>query len=434
MNLRVASILLFAMAVGTLFPSGLGLDAGVVVNSSKLSLVFVLSLILVILCGRKVLVFRPSPVDVYLLSFILVVLWGAAVSGLLGVGSIGATVSLIVYALYWILAYLSFYFVGRMVSTSTHVVFSLMKGLLVILGVCAFIGILEAIFRVNFYGVLAQAVGLRDAGSGSELWRGALYRARSSLDQSIAFAYAMIGGFLLTDYLKKEGRISGGTILQLVFVLTVFLSGTRSAIVALLMCLWVLYYKRLNPYVRIFALAFVVASSLWVMANINQIFFVDESLLAGGDTLVGQSGNLIGRYRDFVFVRDVLSENPLFGVGPGLLQNEAAFAEFYPDLARAYDGALDNMALSVLVENGILGFGAAGIAILALIRFAYRLKDSPEKTYLLLMGFVFLLASLSYDLLVFPGTGRLLFLMIALGVSVVQIRCDERRAQDAKTS
>lgn len=418
------------MAIGTLFPSGLGLDVGVVLNSSKLSLALMLGLILIVICNRGQFIFHPNVLDKLVMNFVAWIMFGAAMTGLIGLGNIGAALSLEENALLWVLAYLSFYFVGRLLPKTETEAQWIMKSLLVILVVCALIGIVESIFRINFYGVLGKSLGLRDAGSGTELWRGALYRARSSLDQSIAFAFAMVCGFVLTDYLMKIGRVSRGKLLQFIFVLTVFLSGTRSAILALLICIGVLNYRNVGWVVRWTIFAGIAIAGFWMLTHINEIFFVDESLLAGEDTLVGQSGNLIGRFRDFSFVLNVLDTNPIYGVGPGLLHNEVAFAAFYPTLASDYDGALDNMVLSILVENGIFGLFMAAIAIAGLFHFVYRLKGSPERDYLGLMAFLFLAAALSYDLLVFPGTGRLMFLLIALGISSIQLRRSAMKATD----
>lgn len=419
------------MAIGTLFPSGLGLDVGIVINSSKLSLALILGLILILLCNRSQFIFHPNTTDKLILNFVAWIMFGAAVTGLIGLWSVVGALSLEANALFWVLAYLSFYFVGRLLSKTEADALWILKSLLAILVVCALIGIVESIFRTNFYGVLGKALGLRDAGSGTELWRGALYRARSSLDQSIAFAFAMVAGFVLTNYLTKVGEISRGIFLQSIFVLTVFLSGTRSAILALLICMWVLYYRKVGWVVRGVVLAGVAVAGFWTLTHIDEIFFVNESLLAGEDTLVGQSGNLIGRFQDFLFVLNVLDRVPIFGVGPGLLHNGAAFAAFYPSLAADYDGALDNMVLSIIVENGILGLFMAALVIAGLFRFVYRLKRSPERDYLGLMVFLFFAAALSYDLLVFPGTGRLMFLLNALGISLVQLRSSTKEAGNA---
>lgn len=411
------------MAIGTLFPSGLGLEAGVVINSSKFSLVLILGLILILIYNRAQFSFHPNSTDKLVLNFVGWVMFGAAITGLVNLGGVGGVVSLETNALFWVLAYLSFYFVGRLLPRTFVEAQWIMKSLLVILIVCALIGIIEAIFRTNFYGELGRALGLRDAGSGTELWRGFLYRARSSLDQPIAFAFAMVCGYVLTDYLLKIGHLSNGAFWKSIFILTVFLSGTRSAILALLICIGVLnYYRKVGWLVRGLVLAGMAAGFFWMLGHIDEIFYVDESLLAGEETLVGQSGNLIGRFRDFIFVLNVLESNPIFGVGSGLLHNDAAFAAYYPILSADYDGALDNMVLAILVENGVVGFVMATVVVTGLFGYAYRLKAYPEKLFLDLMVFLFLSAALSYDLLVFPGTGRLMLLLIALGISAAQFR------------
>lgn len=410
------------MAISTLFPSGLGLDVGILLNSSKLSLALVLCLILAVLTQRGQFSFRPNMPDILQLYFIGWLIVGAIITGMVWHGSVGAAVSLAADTLYWVFAYLSFYFVGRLLPIKTVEVQALMKGMLFLIVVCALVGLLESIFRKNFYGEIGQVLGLRDAGSGTELWRGSLYRARSSLDQSIAFGFAMIAGFVLADYLMKIGEIKRVALLKILFASMVLLSGSRSAFLVLLMCLVILNYGKLNWYLRGIFIIGGVAIGVWVLSNLDHIFFVDESLLAGEESLVGQSGNLIGRFQDFMFVLEVLDVSPMFGIGSGLLHNDKALMGLYPTFATDYDGALDNMVLSVLVEYGVSGLVMAALVIIGLLNFTYKMPKCPERTYLGLMVFLFMAAAFSYDLLVFPGTGRLLLLLVALGISAVQIR------------
>lgn len=409
-------MLIFAMSIGTLFPSGLSFNVGIILNSSKISLALVLVLVITIIISKKV-TFYPNITDKFLLNFIGWIILGCIINGIIWLGSANAMVNLASNALSWILTYFSFYFAGRLIANTKIEANLILKSLLKILVLCALVGLIESIFRINFYGLLGKALGLQDAGSGTELWRGNLYRARSSLDQSIAFAYAMLCGFILTDYLAKVGKISQGTLLKLIFVLMVILSGTRSALLSLVLCIGFLNYKKLGQFLRGTAIIATTATTIWMTTQIDQVFYIDESLLAGEDTLIGQSGNLIGRFKDIDFILKVLDFNPIFGIGMGLLHNDAIFSTLYPELAADYDGALDNMVLSILAESGILGLLMAIIAFFGLFRFTQKINSDAERVYLSLMLFLFFAASISYDLLIFPGTGRMMLLLIALGMT-----------------
>lgn len=420
MKISTSTILLFAISVGLLFPSGLGIDAGIILNSSKLSLVLILSLGLILnLTGNRAC-FPLFYVDWLILWFIIWLFIGTLLSGLINTGSFIGTFKYVILMLTWVLAYFPFYFIGRFIREKKNVQ-AILKGLSFILFVCALIGIIESIFQTNFYGVVGNQLGLNMVGSGSELYRGSLYRARSSLDQPIAFGFAMTAGYVLTDYLVKTQRLTCGNIFKFVFIVTTFLSGSRSSIVAALFCLGVINYHRFGRAAKwLLILGFVIAL-YWVGSHLDSIFYVDESLLAGEDTAVGQSGNLIGRFQDIEFIQHVMEITPFFGLGLGILHDDSAFSLYYPSLSLYYDKALDNMILAILVESGILGLLMAIICFLAIVIYCYRLRECPEKQFLALLLFLFFAASLSYDLLVFPGAGRLLLLLIALVISSLQL-------------
>lgn len=409
------------MAIGLLFPSGLGLNVGFVANSGKLSLLLVLGLGVVWFFFSNRKIFSPIKVDWLIISFIVWLFVGSVITGSLNMGGLTSSFALVIATMVWVLSYFSFYFIGRFFRDeySIRVVF---KGLLSILVVCAVIGIIESIFQTNFYGVIGKQFGLVDAGSGGELWRGGLYRARASLDQSIAYGFAMVIGYVLTEYLVNSQRILWGGYIKFLFILTTFLSGSRSAILVGLICIGVINYNRIGKVTKwLFALVLVIAL-YWVVSHLDTLFFVDESLLAGEDSAVGQSGNLIGRFRDFEFVIRAMDASPFFGVGMGLLHNKNMFAAYYPALVDYYDDALDNMLLSILVESGSTGLLMAIFSFVGIVWYCYRLRKCAEKQFLALMLFIFFSASLSYDLFIFPGAGRLMLLLIALVLSTLQSR------------
>jgi len=401
-----------------LFPSGLGLNVGVILNSGKLSLLLVLGTVLILLIYSKRRIFRPNYIDGLIINFITWLLLGAFFAAMLNLGGLGGVFGLVVATLMWALSYFSFYFIGRLINHErVELVF---RGLLYILLVCAAIGIAEFIFQTNFYGVMGKQLGLIDAGSGGELWRGGLYRVRSSLDQPLAFGYAMLCGYVLTDFLVKTQNIKWGDFIKALFVIMVFLSGSRSTMLVALICILAINYSRISKVTK-WVLALMMTVFLYLLvSNLDKIFYVDKSFLAGRDSLVGRSGNLIGRFQDIEFVVRAVETSPFLGLGSGMLHNDSALTSYYPTLAPYYDNALDNMVLSLLVENGVLGVLMAIICVAGVSWYCHRLHASPEKRFLALMLFIFVVASLSYDLLIFPGVGRLMLLLIALTISFTQ--------------
>jgi O-Antigen ligase len=421
LKIRISKMIVFVMAVGLLLPAGLGIDVGFIINSSKASLLLILSLILMVYFSGYQIRFQPIYVDWLLFNSIVWLFVGATFSSLLNANGISDVLSFFLSTASWAMAYFSFYFIGRFFPRKNISVNIIMSGLLTILSACALIGIIESIFQTNLYGEFGRLVGLHDAGSGTELWRGAFYRARSSLDQPIAFGFAMTIGYVLTNYLIKIQRLSWGNVFEFLFIITTFLSGSRSSILTLLVCITVINYSSLGRWGKWLITAGFMVTLFWVGSNLDNWFYTDESFLAGEDTAVGQSGNLIGRVRDFEFIQHVMEVTPYFGLTSGMLHDTQAFHHFYPLLANDYDDALDNMVLAILVENGVLGLFMAIISILAIVRYSYFLKECPERRLLMLLVFIFFAASISYDLFVFPGTARLLLLLIALGISATQL-------------
>ena len=402
------------MAINLLIPSGLGLDLGFNLNSSKVSMVIMIFLLVIVARRRMPVLIKFDKIVLYFLCYVIVSAFFATMSH--GGGFVFSLKS-VALAISWVLAYFTFYFAGRFIPKSQYDVYFILKGLLCILLVCAAIGILEHFLQINIFGKLGKILGLKDLGSGDDLWRGAFYRSRSSLDQPIPFGYSMVCGYLVADMLSKIKHVNNGVLLRLIFLVAVVFSGSRSAMLTLLSSMILLAYSSMGKYNRIVLFLLFLACMYWPVMHFKEIFFFNESFIAGDDALIGPSGNLIGRVRDIFFVLKVISTAPLTGIGAGLLHDMSSFARFYPALSSDYDGALDNMFLSVIVENGIIGVIFMVLIGIVYLKFIKMSSRPVARLYMVTIAFAFLCASFSYDILVFSGSARLMLFLIALSVT-----------------
>jgi len=403
------------LAINLLLPSGMGvLVGGVALNSSKIVLLLSVLIILTILYFRGKTTFLLFDPDWWVAFFLSGVVSCAFLTGILYVASIGVAISLLLSSLTWCVAYFSIYFLGRLMPTNEAEIDWLLKGVLCLLFIGALIGIIEYILEINFYGEFARAFGLSDIGGiGGMLYRGDQLRARSAFDQSISFGFAMVVGYVLNEKMTVNRKTISRYLMNVIFLVALLVSFSRSAIATFFVYWFYSELSKSKKYVKPAVIAIFIVCIVLAGMKFDQIFYFDKSMAAG-------DGNLLTRFRDFEFANDVLSFSPWFGLGVGVLHNSILFESIYPELLATYDGALDNMALSVLVESGIVGIILYTGVIFGVFRMAGKLNNEIEKRYLIGLGLVLLMASLSYDLFIFPGFGRLLLLLIAFSVSGAQ--------------
>jgi hypothetical protein len=415
MLIKTKYFLMLILAINLLLPSGMGvLIGGVAINSSKIVLLLSLLLILTILYFRGKTTFSLYGADWWVTLFLFGIVFCAFMTGILYVESIGVAITLLLSSLSWCVAYFSIYFLGRLMPTSEIEINWLLKGVLWLLVVGALIGILEYILKINFYGEFARAFGMSDIGGiGGMLYRDDQVRARSAFDQSIAFGFAMVVGYILNEKLSESRRTISHYLINAVFFVALMASFSRSAIAAFFVYWFYANYSISRKFFKLGILLLLLAVLALLITQIDKVFYFDEAMNSG-------DGNLLVRFRDFEFAGDVLNNSPWLGLGVGVLHNSTIFESIYPDLLASYDGALDNMMLSVLVESGIVGILLYMGIIFSVFRMAGKLINEIEKRYLIGLGLVLLMASLSYDLFIFPGFGRLLLLLIAFSVTGAQ--------------
>lgn len=416
MIVKAKYFLMLILAINLLLPSGIGvLIGGVGFNSSKIVLLLSVLLIMAIIFSRGKTSCSPHGADWWVMLFIFWVIACAFLTGVIYVASVGVALSLSLSALVWCVSYFAIYFLGRLMPTNEYEIGWLLKGVLSLLIVGAIIGILEYILKINFYGEFAKLIGLSDTGGvGGVLYRGDQFRARSAFDQSIAFGFAMVVGYMLNERLTPKVKSLSRNLINTIFIIALLVSFSRSAIAAFFVYWFYVNYSKSGKIGRVGILAIFSICIVLLGSQIDKIFYYDTSMAAG-------DANLLTRFRDFEFAADVLNFSPWFGIGAGILHNSIAFENIYPTLFSLYDGALDNMTLSILVESGIVGLLLYLGVIFGVFRMARRSNNDVEKRYLIGLGLVLLMASLGYDLFIFPGFGRLLLLLIALSVSASQL-------------
>lgn len=416
MTVKTKYLLMLILAINLLLPSGIGVLAeGVAFNPSKIVLLLSVLLIVAIMFSRGKTSFSPHEVDWWVMFFLFGVMTCAFMTGIIYDASIGVALSLSLSALAWCVAYFAIYFLGRLVPTSEYDINWLLKGVLSLLIVGAIIGILEYILKINFYGEFAKLLGLDDIGGvGSILYRGDQFRARSAFDQSIAFGFAMVVGCVLNEKITFKDKSLSRYFIYTIFIVALLVSFSRSAIAAFIVYWFYVTYTKSGKIGKVGIFAIFSICIVLLGSQLGTIFYYDTSMAAGDN-------NLLTRFRDYEFAGYVLSFSPWFGIGTGILHNATAFENLYPALFPLYDGALDNMALSILVESGIVGLFLYLGVIVGVFRMAARISNYNERRYLVGLALVLLMASVSYDLFIFPGFARLLLLLIALSVSASQL-------------
>ena len=408
--------MMLILAINLLLPSGIGVIVNdIPINSSKIVLILSVLLIVTIILKRKKISLSPYGVDCWVILFLFGIIVCSFVTGIIYTPK-SVTFSLFLNTSAWCVAYFAIYYLGRLMPTNEYQISWLLKRVLNYLIIGAIIGIFEFILKINFYGEVAKLIGLNDnAGVGGMLYRDNQVRARSAFDQSIAFGFAMVVGYLLNERLSMKVKLFQHNIIKGIFIVALLVSFSRSAIAAFFVNWLYINYSKSGIITKIGTLIIFCFCAILISIQLDKIFYYDTSIDAG-------DGNLLVRFRDFDFAIDVFDFSPWFGIGTGVLHNPKYFESIYPNLFSLYDGALDNMVLSILVESGLVGLLLYLGLIFGVFRMATKITNDYEKRYLVGLGLVLLIASLSYDLFIFPNFGRLLLLLIAFSISMSQMR------------
>lgn len=413
---QILKIIIFFIIV---FPSGIGISvADTAINSSKLVLLMSYCAAIVILISRNQLTFQATGIDKSALLFGASVVFCSFISGIVNKSSIGAGLIFSANAASWFFAYFLLYFLSRTIPKNLSQIKEIEKFIVNLLILCALIGATEFLLKINFYGKIASAIGLKDVGGvTSILMRGDQVRARASFDQSIALGFAMIIGLIL---LEKENEINKAifTIKWAILFIGMIFSFSRSSIAVFL--LYIVYKKYRTGGLKtksIVALTSLISLLLFA-SKFDEVFYLSDSMDSG-------DGNLLVRFRDFELVGYCLENYPLFGIGSGLLHNSKLFEAMYGDAFWLYDGALDNMFFGIVVEFGAIGLLSYFLFLKSILKAKNYSQPIPHKCNFVGLFIIGVGASVSYDVFVFPGVGRLF--LVVLGLSFSEALINEKR-------
>ena len=234
---------------------------------------------------------------------------------------------------------------------------------------------LQYLFMIFVVGSLAAAVLFPHwalAGTGTGL---SLFLNRSVHLQGLTQEYDNMGivallGFLTTYWLKdaRFRRIS-----LWLCLLAVALSGARTSILALLVCLaclWV-YKKWANRSIK----GISVALSSGVLAV--GVLYLTLTGFTGIPGFTNNLGNLNGRTLVWSLTLDQWRQGPLVGYGPTLWSAAYRANHGFSDLT--WVGMAHNQFIQELGENGLVGLLALIAFVLALVGWAWRSRSVDRR-------------------------------------------------------
>jgi O-antigen ligase len=406
--------------ISTALPSGIGVViSDVAINQSKIALVLTTLAIAGLIYSKNQLSFQANKSDVQIIYFGAALILSSMAAGIINKSSIGVSIAFSINAMAWFYSYFSVYFLSRTIATNKEIIKSVERFIIIVLLVCAAIGILEFFLKINFFGKIADVIGLKDTGGvTSILYRDDRVRARSSFDQSIALGFAMILGVILVEKSDQNKKLLGYIAIG-IFISALLLSFSRSSLAIYIFYKIYTQYKSGKMFKKMTIVSGAAILAIALASNFDKIFYIDDSLDSG-------DGNLLVRFRDFEFVGYCLDDYPIFGLGAGFLHNNQAFEKAYPQLFSFYDGALDNMFLGILVEYGAIGLLSFALFMYSIVK--NKIDSTPaQKNALLGLLLVGVGGSLSYDFFVFPGVGRLFLIILGLITSEIDICKEENR-------
>ncbi len=231
---------------------------------------------------------------------------------------------------------------------------------------------LQHLFMITVVGSLATWLlfphwALSSGGAGPSSFLDRSLRLQGLTQQANGMGEVALLGFLATYWLK-EGRfrrISLGLCL-----LALVLSGSRTAIVALplcLACLW-LYKARANRSIRM--------TSVVVLFGISAVGVAYESLAGftgSGNGFTANLGTINGRTQVWSLTLDQWRQSPV--VGYGLTLWSAAYRANHGFSNLSWVGMAHDQFIQALGETGLVGLVALVAFVLALFAWAWRSRS-----------------------------------------------------------
>ncbi|HZK75037.1 MAG TPA: O-antigen ligase family protein [Clostridia bacterium] len=250
---------------------------------------------------------------------------------------------------------------------------------------------LQHLFMITVVGSLASWLlfphwALSSAGAGPSSFLDRSLRLQGLTLQANGLGQIALLGFLATYWLK-EGRFRrislGGCMLALV------LSGSRTAILALplcLACLWA-YKARANRSIRMTSVVV-----LFGISAVGAAYAALAGFTGTGNGFTANLGSLNGRTQIWSLTIDEWRRSPLVGYGPTIWSPAYRLSHGVGNLTFA--GHAHNQFIETLGQGGLVGLAALTAFLLALFAWAWRSR-SVDQGLALSFGLVVLITMLT---------------------------------------
>jgi O-antigen ligase len=421
--------LVFYLAFGTLVPHMFSVTVLTVTLFSARFAFLVLAAALLWRCWQSPPSSRiaATPLNGYLVAFVAVMLLSLAVN------LSGFTTEQTLAALR-----VCFYFLADYVLLFTAAVIALrLKGqrsiepmlgaLIAVMAAAALIGIAEHVSGRNVYEIV-RAYAPQLISEQGEAWgeylttyrsRGALLRSSSTFSHFLDFGAALIMVIPIAVHFVSHARGARWRALAfaaLALLLTALIfTFSRGAYLALL--LGAVTYLLLARNIRAVGAALMLLTMGLLLLlvipgpleTMTEAFFPSEGYT--------REGSIRARLEDYAPMAEIVRENPVVGLGPGMLLRQG-FVQEYPHLRQLE--ALDNYYLIVIGELGVLGL----VAFLALLGCVCRsvwwprmssIEGRSLQAALMAACVSFLFLNATFDAMVFSAA-RLFWIIVAAAV------------------
>lgn len=421
--------LIFVFIVNTLIPHNLFYRVfSVAVTPSRIAFVLLFFSVVIFLCQNpKSLKLIKTPLNKYIYAYMGIMFLSLIINGYaLGFPDTGQHLKT---SMAFFVDHILWFFFAVILLRSSGRIDDTVKIIPLILSISAIVGITEFYYNENIFHYLQKYFHLSseittyisdylDPGR----MRGTVYRSNATFDHSLDFAAAMVLALPLSMHCYF---VSNGVLKRILFLLCsillsfgLILTLSRGAYVAMVIALaiYIGVSKNIRALFMILAVGLLSTVLFFSVRGISSSFF-DVVLLKGGLT---SEGSIQSRIQDYVPLMDIVKENTLLGIGPGMLQSGRYLSQ-HPELPDTFE-SLDNHYLVILGETGVLGLAV----FLALLLKIYRGVNSETRGLLqekqslraaiLASCIAYFFLTAVFETLAFEGSAKIFWIIVALGM------------------
>jgi hypothetical protein len=331
----------------------------------------------------------------------------------------------VVKAVSFFASFLVVYFVLANVINERWQVERLLRWIVGLAAVVAFLGIVEYRTGFNVFNHLSKVIPVLHYQGDLELTRSGRFRVLGSAQHPIAFGAALGMVFPLAVYLALTTRRRGWWVASFLIGLGALASLSRTGVVAIFAGLMALFIARPTDIRRLIPLVVPVLVIVHLilpnaLGTIKSSFFPVGGLIAEQSALEPNNqlyGN--GRLADIGPTLREWRQEPFFGRGYG-----SRIVERGP---RQNAAILDDQWLGFLLDAGLFGVLALGWTVIRAVRRLGRIARGDPSDLGFLAGAIaasivsFAVGMLTYDAFDFIQATMLFFMLLALGATVVSL-------------